>query len=245
MEVFRAEPPLLPKRVAYLQRFNETRRMKRSVEALEQIPDPVSEAIGLPVGPDSAYFVGSEALFGQDLEKREGMIETAFVTTVPDPWLHVPVVVLGPMPPNRPTADAFVLVTVSNRPGFRFDLYIDEECCSFEDSLVWRDWIVIGFGHRLHFVSIPGDRHVSFDLGSYFGHLYPLDDVLLVASADLLRMFSPDVTLWWTSDRLGIDGVLVDDVDGEVIHGRGEWDPPGGWQPFSLDLQTGRLMPSL
>jgi hypothetical protein len=28
-------------------------------------------------------------------------------------------------------------------------------------------------------------------------------------------------------------------VVGTTIEGQGEWDPPGGWRPFRVDLRTG------
>jgi len=51
---------------AYLQQFGETRRMKRDVAKLAAAPDPVREAVGLPLGPEGAYFVGGEGFKGQD-----------------------------------------------------------------------------------------------------------------------------------------------------------------------------------
>jgi hypothetical protein len=49
----------------------------------------------------------------------------------------------------------------------------------------------------------------------------------------------------WESERLGIDGVVVHAVEGDVIEGDGEWDPPGGWQPFELSLASGeRVSPT-
>lgn len=38
---------------------------------------------------------------------------------------------------------------------------------------------------------------------------------------------------------LGIDGVLVTVIDNGVVGGEAELDPPGGWKPFRVDLETG------
>ncbi|HEX4382949.1 MAG TPA: hypothetical protein VH083_08370, partial [Myxococcales bacterium] len=73
----------------------------------------------------------------------------------------------------------------------------------------------------------------------YFGHLYPLEDKLLVASASRLHCFDQQGIAVWQSADLGLDGVIVDSVDDGVIHGQGEWDPPGGWRPFRVALATG------
>ena len=57
---------LTTEQVAYLQQFNETRRMARNADLTAQRSDPIREAVGLPVGPQGAYFVGEEGSFGQN-----------------------------------------------------------------------------------------------------------------------------------------------------------------------------------
>jgi hypothetical protein len=55
---FSLDKPLRPEHHAYLRRFSEKRHMKWRVEAIENVPDPVREAAGLPLGEDGGYFVG-------------------------------------------------------------------------------------------------------------------------------------------------------------------------------------------
>ena len=55
---FNLDRPLEPKLKAYLLRFSETRRHKRTFAKTEDLPDPLREAIGLPVGVDCEYYVG-------------------------------------------------------------------------------------------------------------------------------------------------------------------------------------------
>ena len=49
----------------------------------------------------------------------------------------------------------------------------------------------------------------------------------------------PDARLAWTSDIVRIDGVVVEGIIGDLIEGEGEWDPPGDWRRFFVDLQSG------
>lgn len=63
---FDLDSPLSAAQVVYLKAFNNTRRMKRDAEKLAERPDPVREAVGLPIGPDGAYFVGSGGFHGQE-----------------------------------------------------------------------------------------------------------------------------------------------------------------------------------
>lgn len=75
---FTLDAPLTKEQAKYLNQFSSTRRMKRATGSLEDLPpsvwgrhhevtrlvetlpDPVREAVGLPVGSEGAYFVGSE-----------------------------------------------------------------------------------------------------------------------------------------------------------------------------------------
>jgi hypothetical protein len=62
---FTVTPTLTPEHRAYLAAFATTRRMKRNAKLTAKMPDPLREAVGLPVGPDGAYFVGDTKDFGQ------------------------------------------------------------------------------------------------------------------------------------------------------------------------------------
>lgn len=64
---FKLDRSLEPTQAAYLRKLAATRRMKRSVKALQSLPDPIREAVGLPIGLDGEFFVGSKARMGQDL----------------------------------------------------------------------------------------------------------------------------------------------------------------------------------
>ena len=65
---FDLNTPLTEAHRAYLDRFSSTRRMKRNVEELALTPDPIRMAALLPNGPEGAYFVGSSAFMGQDMD---------------------------------------------------------------------------------------------------------------------------------------------------------------------------------
>lgn len=60
---FEISPPLNSEQLAYLQKFCTTRRMKRDELMLKNIPDPLREAVGLPIGQDGEFYVGGKAWF--------------------------------------------------------------------------------------------------------------------------------------------------------------------------------------
>lgn len=63
---FDLDRPLTPEHAAYLKAFAYTRRMKRDAEKTMATPDPIREAVGLPVGIQGGYFVGDQDNFGQN-----------------------------------------------------------------------------------------------------------------------------------------------------------------------------------
>jgi hypothetical protein len=110
----------------------------------------------------------------------------------------------------------------------------------FEDVQLFGTVLVIGCGHRIHFVEVGEELSVtSHNLGSYFGHFLYFAGSVIVASAERVFRFTARGSLLWRSDVVGIDGVIVDAVDDERICGKGEWDPPERWRPFCLDLANG------
>lgn len=63
---FEIAPELAPEHRAYLDKFNQSRRMKRDAEKTALLSDPLREAVGLPVGEEGGYFVGAPGFMGQD-----------------------------------------------------------------------------------------------------------------------------------------------------------------------------------
>src|SRR3954454_6190923 len=136
-----------------------------------------------------------------------------FRPAIRSPWTEMEPVRLGSVPPGLGTPDQFVTVEDDTGPRLRIDLYHStEECYTFEELQVWSGLIVLGWGNHLYLVEPETRKTTDINLGSYFGHLYPGDGCLLVASAERLARIQPDGTTLWTSGDLGIDGVIVDEV---------------------------------
>ena len=169
------------------------------------------------------------------------MLRTAISRTVESPWKDMEPVRLGSVPTGLGTPDRFVAVEGDERPLLRIDLYgSSDEAFAFEEVRVWSQFVAIGWGEQLYLVDPLTRRVLAIRLGSYFGHMYPAEKNLLVASAERLFLVAPNGAVLWQSGHLGVDGVVVNQVDGEIIKGEGEWDPPGGWLPFSVSLRNGQ-----
>jgi hypothetical protein len=154
---------------------------------------------------------------------------------------------LGDVPPFGGTPDRYVTLDEDGAPQARIDLYAGRqraETFVFEEAIAWGEWLVIGFGERVFLVRFPDRRTSTLELGSYFGRFYPFESCLLVASGERLFKLQTDGELAWSTGILGLDGVRLGQVIGNMIEGEGEWDPPGGWRPFRVDLRSGELLAS-
>jgi hypothetical protein len=58
------DPPLTAPHLAYLRQFAEIRHMRRDVDKLASMLDPLREAVGLPLGFEGAYYVGTTDAVG-------------------------------------------------------------------------------------------------------------------------------------------------------------------------------------
>ncbi len=152
-------------------------------------------------------------------------------------------VTVGGSQPTLAAPSRFVTVVDSGRPIFRVDVHSYwPDCFAFEEAILWRGLVVIGYGSHVHAVSVADRAACTIELQSYFGHLYPTPEFLLIASGERLLRMEPDRSIRWTSDFLGIDGVIVHDGSLSIICGEGEWDPPGGWKPFAVSAADGTVV---
>jgi hypothetical protein len=155
-------------------------------------------------------------------------------------WLSFSPVRVGPIAAGSATPDRYVTLADGDRKLFRVDVYAyGPDCFAFQDAIVWSDHIFVGFGSHVHAICLRDRMAKTVALGAYYGHMYPTADYLLVASGERLFRIDPDRSVAWKSDVLAIDGVVVSNPEPPIIVGSGEWDPPGGWRPFSVFASNG------
>lgn len=66
---FLLNKPFTDEQAAYLTRFAETRRMKRNIKIASKFPDPLRDAVNLPIGTEAEFFVGGEGDFGDKIDE--------------------------------------------------------------------------------------------------------------------------------------------------------------------------------
>ena len=166
-------------------------------------------------------------------------LTAAFAAELAPPWTALEPVDLGGVHPRGVAPTRYVVVE-GDGVVLRCDLYPNgPECHPFEDTQTWRGLLLIGYGCHLYVVNLATRTVMTHRFRSYFGALTVEPGYCLVASGFSLYRLGPNGDFLWANRDLASDGVIVSDVEGDVINGRGECDPPGDWRPFKVRLSDG------
>jgi hypothetical protein len=164
-------------------------------------------------------------------------------TSLDPHWLVTDSVSVGLVPVGQGTPDLYATVLVDDTPQLRISLYsYPDDAQAFHDSIIWGNFIAMGFGERVYIINLVSRQSYELNLGSYFGYMEKHGDELLIASAERVFCLNSDGKLQWQSPQLGIDGVVLHESTEHEIYGAGEWDPPGGWRNFKLSARSGMLL---
>ena len=142
---------------------------------------------------------------------------------------------------------ATVGIRLGSEARWRVDVFASLGQSCFQDVRCVGELVYIGYGQQVAVFSTKSGNLVSHSLDGYFGHLFTALDLdspdlgssVLVTSASELLRFGGVGELLWRKSELGVDGVVIQRVQEGQIFGEGEWDPPGGWEPFRLHLESG------
>ncbi|AOR65408.1 hypothetical protein [Pectobacterium wasabiae] len=123
--------------------------------------------------------------------------------------------------------------------------YLLEQC--FRELLLNENKIALLYGQHVHLFDTVSYEVKSLYLHDYVGHLYPIPDIdsgvlsdtFLVTTFLYTFLIHVDSGIIWQSKQCAIDGVIIDEVQGNVIYGS------GGWEPFRLSLNTGHVINSI
>ncbi len=154
---------------------------------------------------------------------------------------------------GRAQPDEMIFIDRDGEPFLRVNLfYPPQDYHSRTGVEIWRDWLVVGFGARVALVSLSGDARRVLALSEteppdsldYFCQIEATAAHLFVTSGRRVFRLGEDGEMLWKSAEVGLDGVLVwSDDEAGIVHGSGEWDPPGGWRDFRLAIETGLQIP--
>lgn len=168
------------------------------------------------------------------------MYRASFQASLDGPWRFMEPIRVGPAPSRHPEPN-YVTVERDGVPFTRIDAYANLSRAVLEVT-GWGRFVSVGLDQTVYLVDPASRETRTIDCDGYFGDLDPREDRLFVTSASELICVGTSGDSFWRCKGLAIDGVTVDRIEDGVIIGRGEYDPPGGWQPFRVSLDNGDLL---
>ena len=166
-----------------------------------------------------------------------------WTNTIDSQWEELQPISIGKFSQHAETPEIHILVARNNQPFIRVDaFYNSDESFAFKDAVIWFDLLILGWGHSVYLIHTESMNSIKLECDAYFEKLYQNGEYLLIATGERLIRIDKSGSILWRSEMLGIDGVIVNDVQNGIVKGSGEWDPPGGWEPFQVYLDTGKLV---
>ena len=170
------------------------------------------------------------------------MTAAKFQNTIESPWLELTPIRVGKVPSGLGTPDNYVVVQTNDEAILRIDVYgyAGEESFLFEKVIIWNEQVIIGFGHRVYFISLYGGMTKTINLGSHFYDFYVLPNgSLLIASGERLFCIGSNGNTNWSSVRLGF-AIEIRNITDDFIYGQGELALGDEWHPFKVRIDSGK-----
>jgi hypothetical protein len=178
-------------------------------------------------------------------------ITCQFMDDLPRGWADTPSLTIHAAGKN---AMLRVGVLREASPALLVEIHDDFGGMPCRDARVMGEVLLIGGLCHLHAIALSDPPRLlrSIRISHYFSRCYvpheldaPTDafDVLAVGCSEVIR-FNRAGDVVWIVSNLAIDGIVLHRVENGRIRGDAEWDPPGGWEPFELDVLSGDVLVS-
>lgn len=179
--------------------------------------------------PNSTLKVGSG--------KSEHEMEYQFTDQLPGHIDHAPVLISAEV--DTPYSTYLLLDDCKAYPPYEFRH--PEHTGPFMEALIEDKLLAAGLHTRFYLYNLSQQKTLlQLPMKGYFGHVYCHDNHFYVADAEGLFKVDLNGQVVWSNANLGIDGVIISTFSSNQITGEGEWDPPGGWRAFTLNIETGQ-----
>jgi hypothetical protein len=158
-----------------------------------------------------------------------------FQSQIPSNFIGEPVLISG--------EDSLALTNIEylvSNERIVYEIRYEYKTSCFNDIKIFDGGLAIGHHEYFYLVDrASSEVLIKLKLSGYFGHMYYNDNLIYVADSSSLFCISMGGVVIWHTEGLAIDGVMINNFTNDTILGKGENDPPNGWEPFILDIKTG------
>lgn len=97
------------------------------------------------------------------------MITNSTITwldSIDPPWLALHPSRIGDVPSGRGTPARYIVLERNGQPALRVDAYpSSNECFAFNDAVLWREFLVVGWGECFYLVDVNSGAITKHALG--------------------------------------------------------------------------------
>ena len=162
-----------------------------------------------------------------------------FSTSIPANYLGRIELISGPNSVNYSNYQ-YLIVKDERKDVSVYEIKYESHSVPFMEAAITEDLLLVGHEQNFYLYDLLAKHNIiTLEMKGYFSHFYIHNQNFYIADARGLVRLNKRGDIIWTNSNLGIDGVLIERFMEKEIHGSGEWDPPGGWVDFKLDLETG------
>jgi hypothetical protein len=128
----------------------------------------------------------------------------------------------------------------NGKPVTKLDLRHDDLTWNKKRAVKFHQFIAIGLSGFFYLYDLSSSRFVIFiNFSGYFCDLQTTEDYLVVAYHSGMYCLTKYGQIKWHNSQVGLDGITIERINGNVVYGCEQIDPPDGWRDFVIDLVTG------
>jgi len=163
-----------------------------------------------------------------------------FIENIPENYAESPILISGESSIEFNLKQLLSLTKDDDRLTI-YEIRYEYHCSPFKQAEALKNIIVVGYEGHCYLFDIENKTQLTaLKLSGYFGHIYLENEFIYVTDANGLYCLNQNGAKLWSNNKLGIDGVIINDFRSSEIYGSGEWNPPGGWKDFVIDKKTGK-----
>jgi outer membrane protein assembly factor BamB len=162
-----------------------------------------------------------------------------FSSTLPKNYREIAKVISGEQS-TRYAGSEYLLVE-DDKKSEVFQIKYEYYCGPFKEAAKSGNLLIVGHSGHFYLYDLTSHQNIlALQMDGYFGHFYLKGEHIYVADSGTLFCIDRKGTTIWRNTNLGVDGVIIEKFTENLVFGSGEWDPPGGWVDFVLELKTGQ-----
>ncbi|MFT3796608.1 hypothetical protein [Flavobacterium sp.] len=141
--------------------------------------------------------------------------------------------------PSEFTESVYMIDADSEYP-VAYEIKYEYDFNPFKEGLIVGDILAVGIQNHFYLFDLKTQKNIlSQEIEGYFCKIYFDEDKFFVTGASGVYAISKEGKLLWENNRLGVDGVLIGEINENALFLNAQIDPPDGWKGFRLNKKNG------